>query len=124
MSTPAPAAQKTPLTELPAWRALENHYGQIAPRHLRELFQEDPDRGTKFTAQFEDFYLDYSKHRITDEPLKLLLQLADESGLAAHRDAMFAGEKINTTEGRAVLHIALRAPEDAVSEVDGENLVR
>ena len=119
----APIAQKTPLTELPAWKALENHYGQIAPQHLRELFQQDPDRGTRLTASFEDFYLDYSKHRITDETLKLLLALAEQSGLAAHRDAMFAGEKINTTEGRAVLHVALRAPKDAVINVDGENQV-
>ncbi len=119
----APVAQKTPLTELPAWRALENHYGQIAPQHLRELFARDPERGAKFTATFEDFYLDYSKHRITEETLKLLLELAEQSGLAAHRDAMFAGEKINTTEGRAVLHVALRAPKDAVMNVDGENQV-
>ncbi len=125
MSTtaPAPVAQKTPLIELPAWKALENHYGQIAPLHLRELFEQDPDRGTRLTASFEDFYLDYSKHRITDETLQLLLQLAEQSGLAAHRDAMFAGDKINTTEGRAVLHVALRAPKDAVIEVDGENQV-
>ena len=125
MSTaaPAPVAQKTPLTELPAWKALENHYGQIAPQHLRELFAQDPERGSKFTASFEDFYLDYSKHRITEETLKLLLELAEQSGLAAHRDAMFAGEKINTTEGRAVLHVALRAPKGAVIYVDGENQV-
>ncbi len=123
MSTSAPTAQKTPLTELPAWKALENHYGVIAPQHLREIFQRDPDRGTRLTAAFEDIYLDYSKHRITEETLKLLLELAEQSGLAAHRDAMFAGEKINTTEGRAVLHIALRAPKDAVIEVDGENQV-
>ena len=119
----APVAQKTPLTQLPAWKSLENHYGQIAPQHLRELFQQDPDRGKRFTASFEDFYLDYSKHRITDETLKLLLELAEQSGLIKHRDAMFGGEKINTTEGRAVLHVALRAPASEVIDVDGEDQV-
>ena len=119
----APVAQKTPLTQLPAWKSLENHYGQIAPQHLRELFQQDPDRGKRFTASFEDFYLDYSKHRITDETLKLLLELAEQSGLVEHRDAMFEGEKINTTEGRAVLHVALRAPASEVIDVDGEDQV-
>ncbi len=120
MSTAAP---KTPLTQLPAWKTLEAHYAEIEPKHLRDLFAEDPDRGTKLFARFEDFYLDYSKHCITDETVKLLLQLAKESGVAERRDAMFAGERINTTENRAVLHVALRAPEDAVIEVDGENQV-
>ncbi len=123
MSTAAPTAAKTPLTQLPAWKALETHYKEIAPKHLRDLFAQDPERGTRLTAKFEDFYLDYSKHRITDETLKLLLQLAEQSGVAAHRDAMFSGEKINITEGRAVLHVALRASKDAVIEVDGKNVV-
>jgi len=117
----APVATKMPLTQLPAWKALQTHYEQIAPQHLREIFKQDPDRGTRLTASFEDIYLDYSKHRITDETLKLLLELAEQSGLAAHRDAMFAGEKINTTEGRAVLHVALRAPKDEPMMVDGHN---
>ncbi len=123
MSTAAPVAAKTPLTQLPAWKALQAHYEAIAPRHLREIFKQDPERGGRLTASFEDIYLDYSKHRITDETVKLLLELAEQSGLAAHRDAMFAGEKINTTEGRAVLHVALRAPKNAVIEVDGKNVV-
>ncbi len=122
MSSSATAV-KTSLTQLPAWKALESHYKTIAPHHLREIFKQDPNRGTRLTASFEDFYLDYSKHRITDETLKLLLELAEQSGLAAHRDAMFAGEKINTTEGRAVLHVALRAPKDEVIKVDGKNVV-
>jgi glucose-6-phosphate isomerase len=116
-------APKTPLTQLPAWKALKAHYETIAPQHLREIFKADPERGTRLTASFEDIYLDYSKHRITDETVKLLLQLAEESGLAAHRDAMFAGEKINTTEGRAVLHVALRAPKGSEISVDGKNVV-
>jgi glucose-6-phosphate isomerase len=116
-------APKTPLTQLPAWKALKAHYETIAPQHLREIFKADPERGTRLTASFEDIYLDYSKHRITDETVKLLLQLAEESGLAAHRDAMFAGEKINTTEGRAVLHVALRAPKGSEITVDGKNVV-
>ena len=122
MSTSAIETKET-LTQLPAWKALQSHYETIAPQHLREIFKQDPDRGTRLTASFEDIYLDYSKHRITDKTVKLLLDLAEQSGLAAHRDAMFAGEKINTTEGRAVLHVALRAPKDQVIEVDGKNVV-
>jgi glucose-6-phosphate isomerase len=121
MSTPA-TALKTPLKQLPAFQALQAHYTTIEPHHLREIFKQDPDRGTRLTASFEDFYLDYSKHRITDETLKLLLELAEQSGLAAHRDAMFAGEKINVTEGRAVLHVALRAPKHEVIKVQGEGV--
>ena len=123
MSTPAPVAPNTPLNQLSAWKALEAHYNKVEPLQLRELFAQDPNRGAKFTASFDDFYLDYSKHRITDETLKLLLQLAEESGVAAHRDAMFAGQKINITEGRAVLHTALRAPKGATILVDGKNVV-
>ncbi len=108
---------------MPAWKALQAHYRQIEPRHLRELFAEQPGRGTELAASFEDFYLDYSKHRITGETLDLLLELAEQSGLTEHRDAMFAGERINTTEGRAVLHVALRAPREQVIEVDGKNVV-
>ncbi len=111
------------LTELSAWQALEDHYYTMQDRHLRDLFAADPTRGEKMTAEGAGLYLDYSKHRVTDETLKLLLQLAEEAGVAKKRDAMFAGEKINITEKRAVLHTALRAPRDAVIEVDGKNVV-
>ncbi len=122
-TTPAASSAKAPLTHLLAWKALEAHHAKMKPQNLRELFKTDPERGTRLTASFEDFYLDYSKHRITDETVKLLLDLAEQSGLAEHRDAMFSGQKINATEGRAVLHVALRAPKDQVIEVDGKNVV-
>ncbi len=99
-----------PPTKLPAWRALEAHYAQVRELHLRQLFADDPKRGERMTAEAVGIYFDYSKHRITDETLGLLLQLAEESGLRARIDAMFRGEKINVTEKRAVLHVALRAP--------------
>jgi len=117
------AAEITPLKQLPAWQALEAHAASLAPVHLRQLFAEDPSRGDRLNAESGGIYLDYSKHRITDETLKLFWQLAEESGLAARREAMFTGEKINLTEKRAVLHTALRAPKDAVIEVDGKNVV-
>ena len=104
----------TPLTERPAWKALEAHYQQVREVHLKQLFADDPQRGERLTAEAVGLYLDYSKNRITDETLKLLLQLAEESGLRARIDAMFRGEKINLTEKRAVLHVALRAPKGAV----------
>jgi len=113
----------TPLRERPAWRALERHHTEIAPRHLRELFEADPDRGTRLTAEAAGIYLDYSKNRITDETLRLLLQLAEESELAARRDAMFRGEHINVSEDRAVLHVALRMPREASLVVDGVDVV-
>ena len=122
MST-SPAATQTPLTQLPAWKALAAHYEKIRTEHLRDLFKKDPQRGTRFAVEAEGIYLDYSKHRITEETLKLLLQLAEESGLKAHRDAMFRGEKINSTENRAVLHVALRAPRGEKIVVDGEDVV-
>ena len=112
-----------PLTERPAWKALEAHYQQVRELHLRELFADDPGRGERMTAEAVGLYLDYSKNRITDETLRLLVQLAEESGLRARIDAMFRGEKINLTEKRAVLHVALRAPKGAVIVVDGENVV-
>ena len=121
MSTSAVAT--TPLTQLPAWKALESHYHEVAAKHLRELFKSDPERGTKFTAEALGIYLDFSKHRITDETLKLLLELAEQSGLTAKRDAMFAGERINITEDRAVLHVALRAPKGEKIMLDGKNVV-
>jgi glucose-6-phosphate isomerase len=117
------AAEITPLKQLPAWQALEAHAASLAPVHLRQLFADDPSRGDRFNAEADGIYLDYSKHRITDETLKLFWQLAEESGVAARREAMFTGEKINLTEKRAVLHTALRAPKDAVIEVDGKNVV-
>jgi glucose-6-phosphate isomerase len=113
----------TPLTELPAWKALEVHYQQVRELHLRKLFGDDPGRGERMTAAAVGLYLDYSKNRITDETLRLLVQLAEESGLRARIDAMFRGEKINLTEKRAVLHVALRAPKGAVIVVDSENVV-
>jgi glucose-6-phosphate isomerase len=112
-----------PLPDRPAWKALEAHYQQVRELHLRRLFGDDPGRGERMTAEAVGLYLDYSKNRLTDETLKLLLQLAEESGLRARIDAMFRGEKINLTEKRAVLHVALRAPKGAVIVVDGENVV-
>src|SRR4030095_2393445 len=116
-------ASRQPLTERPAWKALERHHSQIRDLHLRQLFADDPKRGERLATEAIGIYLDYSKNRITDESLKLLLQLAEESGLQARIDAMFRGEKINVTENRAVLHTALRAPEGATIIVDGENVV-
>ena len=111
------------LTELPAWQALEDHYYEVQALHLRDLFAADPQRGERLSAEGAGLYLDYSKHRVTDETLRLLLALAEATGVANKRDAMFRGEKINVTEGRAVLHTALRAPREAVIEVDGKNVV-
>jgi glucose-6-phosphate isomerase len=111
------------LTELPAWRALQAHYRDVAGLHLRELFARDPSRGERLAAEAAGLYLDYSKHRITDETLRLLVQLAEERGLRQRIEALFGGEKVNTTEGRAALHTALRAPRDAVIRVDGRNVV-
>ncbi|HEY7350759.1 MAG TPA: glucose-6-phosphate isomerase [Ktedonobacterales bacterium] len=117
---PAPA---TPLTQRPAWKALEAHYQRIRDTHLRALFAQDPRRGERFTAEAVGLYLDYSKNRITDETIGLFLQLAEECGLRARINAMFSGEKINSTEQRAVLHVALRAPKGQSIMVDGENVV-
>jgi glucose-6-phosphate isomerase len=119
MST-APA---TPLTQLPAWNALEEHSKTIASQHLRDFFAQDPERGTRLAVEAEGIYLDYSKHRVTDETLKILLQLAEQSNLRDRIDAMFCGDKINITEDRAVLHVALRAPKGAIINVDGKNVV-
>ncbi|HYS94571.1 MAG TPA: hypothetical protein VEL48_14145, partial [Candidatus Acidoferrales bacterium] len=116
-------ADKLPLTARPAWKALQGHYEKVKDLHLKELFASDPKRGERLTAEAVGIFLDYSKHRITDETLALLLQLAEESGLRERIDAMFRGEKINITEQRAVLHVALRAPRGASIVVDGENVV-
>jgi glucose-6-phosphate isomerase len=115
---------KTPtLTQHPAWKALEEHYQQTRDLHLRTLFAQDAERGKRFTAEAEGIYLDFSKNRITDETIKLLLNLAESAGLHQRIDAMFSGEKINITEKRSVLHIALRAPKDEKILVDGQDVV-
>jgi len=113
----------TPPDQRHAWKALEEHYQKMRDVHLRTLFAQDSNRGERFAAEALGIYLDYSKNRITDETLRLLLQLAESSGLRERIDAMFRGEKINVTEQRAVLHVALRAPKDEVIVVDGENVV-
>jgi glucose-6-phosphate isomerase len=112
-----------PLTKQKSWMALQTHYGELRGEHLRNLFADDPQRGEWMTAEAVGIFLDYSKNRITDKTLKLLVQLAEESGLRAHIDAMFRGEKINFTEKRAVLHVALRAPKGTSITVDGKNVV-
>ncbi|HLX40844.1 MAG TPA: glucose-6-phosphate isomerase, partial [Ktedonobacteraceae bacterium] len=117
------STDKTPLTQRSSWLALEAHYQQVRDLHLRTLFAQDPQRGEHFSAEALGIYLDYSKNRITDETLRLLLNVANESGLRERIDAMFRGEKINVTEQRAVLHVALRAPRDETIMVDGENVV-
>jgi glucose-6-phosphate isomerase len=111
------------LRQKPAWKALEAHFATVKPLHLRELFAQDAKRGERLRLETLGILLDYSKNRITDETLKLLLQLAEECGVRARIDAMFKGEKINVTEKRAVLHTALRAPKDATILVDGKNVV-
>ncbi|QGV82858.1 glucose-6-phosphate isomerase [Streptomyces ficellus] len=117
------AASRTRLNRMPEWTALGKHREQLGQTHLRELFAADPARGTAYTLRVGDLYLDYSKQLVTDETLRLLRELAAATGVAELRDAMFRGDKINTTENRAVLHTALRAPREAVVEVDGENVV-
>lgn len=112
-----------PLTRRRSWQALEAHYLKVREIHLRKLFADDPKRGERMTAEAVGIYFDYSKHRITDETLRLLLQLAEESGLQTHIDAMSRGEKINVTEKRAVLHIALRTPKGQSIIVDGEDVI-
>ena len=116
-------SSKVPLTELPAWKALEAHYEKIRGVHLRTLFGDDPQRGERMAVAADGIYFDYSKHRVTDETLRLLIALADESNLRDRIDAMFRGDQINVTEKRAVLHVALRAPRDASIMVDGKNVV-
>src|SRR5713101_7435805 len=112
-----------PLAQRAAWKSLAEHSKQIKKLHLRKLFAEDAKRGERFTAEAAGLFLDYSKNRITEKTLKLLLQLARESNLRGKMDAMFGGEKINVSENRAVLHAALRAPRDASIMVDGSNVV-
>ncbi|HEX6564830.1 MAG TPA: glucose-6-phosphate isomerase [Chthoniobacterales bacterium] len=116
-----PAIQS--LTGRPAWKALEAHFQKVRDLHLRKLFADDQERGERFVVEGAGLYLDYSKNRVTNETVSLLLQLADECGLRDKIDAMFRGDKINITENRAVLHVALRAPEGATITVDGQNVV-
>jgi glucose-6-phosphate isomerase len=117
------ASNLTPLTERPQWQKLEEHYQTIRDTHLRTLFADDAARGERFAVEAAGIYLDYSKNRLTDETMRLLLELATSSGLRERIDAMFSGEKINTTERRAVLHVALRAPRDQAIMVDGTDVV-
>jgi glucose-6-phosphate isomerase len=123
MAARVEAITKRPTVKPAVWKNLTTHYKQVRDLHLRQLFADDPKRGERFALEAVGLYLDYSKNRITDETLKLLIQLAEESGLRERIDAMFRGDKINITEKRAVLHVALRAPRDASIVVDGENVV-
>ncbi len=123
MRTPAEPHEISPLTERPAWKDLKTHFLEIRDLHLRQLFDTDADRGTRLTVEAAGIYLDYSKNRITDRTLRLLLQLAEESGLRQRIDAMFRGDKVNSTENRAVLHVALRAPRGTSIFVDGRDIV-
>jgi len=118
-----PTTRIKPLTERLAWKALSVHHQKLRKLHLRKLFADDPTRGERLTAEAAGLYLDYSKNRITDRTIKLLVQLAEESDLSGRIAAMFSGEKINVTENRAVLHVALRAPAGATIVVDGKNVV-
>jgi glucose-6-phosphate isomerase len=111
------------LRQRPAWKALERHHADITRLRLRDLFAADPKRAERYAVDAAGLHLDYSKNRITDETMRLLLQLADECGLRQHIDAMFRGERINVSENRAVLHVALRMPEDESLIVDGKNVV-
>jgi glucose-6-phosphate isomerase len=123
METVVDKSTDRPLTARPAWKNLQDHFQGIREKHLRQLFAADPERGKRMTAEAEGIFLDYSKNRVTDETLQLLLKLADESNLRSRIDAMFRGDKINVTEKRAVLHVALRAPKGSSIVVDGENVV-
>jgi glucose-6-phosphate isomerase len=111
------------LTERPAWKALEAHCAAVGATHLRTLFADDPDRGERLRSEAAGLYVDYSKQRVTNETLRLLRTLADECQLRDRISAMWRGDKINTSEKRAVLHVALRAPRGASIELDGENVV-
>src|SRR3954468_22747600 len=111
------------ISATPAWQALARHHDQIRDKHIRELFDDDPARGTELALTVGDLYIDYSKHRITRETLKLLIDLASTARLEQRRDAMFSGVHINTFEDRAVLHTALRLPRGAELTVDGQNVV-
>ena len=122
MTSDVPSARPM-LTTLPSWRALSTHAEQMRDVHLRTLFADDASRGERFSAEAAGLYLEYSKNRITDETIRLLVDLADACGLRDRVEAMFQGERINTTEERAVLHVALRAPRGASVVLDGHNVV-
>src|ERR1051326_9574538 len=115
--------QRESRTQLPVWKSLVAHYESLQNVHLRQLFAEDPDRGEQFAVETAGIYLDYSKNRITDETIRLLIQLAQECSLSERIEAMFHGQKINVTEDRAVLHVALRTLRDDVIIVDGNNVI-
>src|SRR5262252_6284792 len=121
-ASPQPQVKKQAIKQS-AWKGLTSHYKTVSKLHLRQLFADDPKRGQRMAVDAVGLYLDYSKNRVTVETLKLLLQLAEDSGLRERIDAMFSGEKINITEKRAVLHVALRAPKDESILVDGKNVV-
>src|SRR5262245_22211516 len=123
MAARSEISRPRPTGTLAAWRSLADHHRAMQGRHLRDLFADDPARGERMTAEAAGIFLDYSKNRIDDETLRLLVELAEQCGLRARIDAMFRGEKINVTEDRAVLHVALRAPKDASIVVDGKNVV-
>jgi glucose-6-phosphate isomerase len=123
MSASTAGATTTPLRERAAWRALERHHGEIRDLHLRDLFASDPGRGERFAVEGAGLYLDYSKNRMTHETVRLLIDLARESGLAERREAMFRGDRINVSENRSVLHVALRMPRDESLVVDGADVV-
>src|SRR5215469_13367668 len=120
---PPTMAAIAPLTELPAWKALRAHHTKVRDLHLRQLFADDPGRGERLTAEAVGLYLDYSKNRVTDETMRLLVELAEESGVPERRDAMFRGEHVNVSEDRAVLHVALRMPATASLIVDGQDVI-
>ncbi len=118
------AATITPLTERAAWIALGRHLDEVRGMHLRTLFADDPGRGERMSAEGAGLYLDYSKNRVTDETLRLLVELAEECGVPERREAMFRGERINVSEQRPVLHVALRMPRDRSLIVDGVDVVK
>ena len=113
-----------PLRNQPAWRELERHHAEIGERHLRELFAADPERGERMVAEGAGLYIDYSKNRITDETLPLLVALAEQTGMPERREQMFRGERINVSEDRSVLHVALRMPRERSLVVDGVDVVK
>src|SRR2546430_4098254 len=121
-ANPQPQVKKRAIKQA-AWKALASHYKTVSKLHLRQLFADDPKRGERMTVEAVGLFLDYSKNRVADETLKLLIELAEQSGLRSRIDAMFRGEKINSTEKRAVLHVALRAPKGTSIVVDGEDIV-
>src|SRR6201982_3550827 len=121
-ASPQPQVKKQAIKQS-AWKALASHYKTVSKLHLRQLFADDPKRGERMTVEAAGLFLDYSKNRITHETVKLLIELAEESGLRPRIEAMFRGEKINVTEKRAVLHVALRAPKGTSIVVDGEDVV-